>query len=277
MSSKPLTAQAVAAFRKGVWAHYRKEGRHDLPWRKTRNPYRLLVSEVMLQQTQVERVIPFYTVFTKQFPTAKQLAEAPLAEVLRTWQGLGYNSRAKHLQAAAKEIVHGGMPKDAEALERLSGVGPYTARAIAAFAWNEDGIVLETNIRTAVIHHFFPTRRKVSDDALKRVLAAILPKGRAREWYSALMDYGAYLKRSGVRVNARSRHYAKQSRFTGSSREARGAILRELARDAVDKSWASARLTGLLGEDRRTQLSAALEALAREGLVTQKRGRWRLA
>ncbi|HUY62422.1 MAG TPA: A/G-specific adenine glycosylase [Candidatus Paceibacterota bacterium] len=266
-------SKAVSAFRRAVWTAYRTHGRHDLLWRRTRDPWRILVSEVMLQQTQVERVIPFYTRFVKRFPTAGALARVQLADALRAWQGLGYNRRAKQLHAAAKEIATHGMPRDAAALERLPGVGPYTARAVAAFAYNEDGIVLETNIRTAVIHHFFPRRRTVSDAEIEAVLAICLSKRRARAWYSALMDYGARLKRFGVSHNAKSRHYAKQPAFKGSLREARGAILRALAQGS-----ASARhLTGLLGPARRPQLRIALAALAAEGLVARSRGRAALA
>lgn len=142
-------------FRRLVWAHYKKHGRHELPWRKTHDPYRILVSEVMLQQTQVQRVQPYYREFLKQFPTARRLAEAPLSEVLKAWQGLGYNRRAKMLHAAAKEIAKHGMPKTALELEKLPGVGPYTARAVATFAYDADEILIETNIRTVVFHHFF--------------------------------------------------------------------------------------------------------------------------
>ena len=146
-------------FKDTVWKYYREHGRSDLPWRKTTDPYRILVSEVMLQQTQVERVIPYYTRFLKKFPTVRALAKAPLSQVLIAWQGLGYNRRAKMLHEAAKEVVrgHGGLfPRTALELEKLPGVGPYTAHAVAAFAYNEDGICIETNIRTAVTHHFFP-------------------------------------------------------------------------------------------------------------------------
>lgn len=258
----------IMRLKRVVWAHYRKEGRHELPWRKTTDPYKILVSEIMLQQTQVERVIPFYTNFVKQFPTTKKLAEAPLSVVLQAWQGLGYNRRAKMLHAAAKEIVAHGMPKDAAGLDALPGVGPYTAQAVAAFAWNEPGIAIETNIRTVVIHHFFPNRKQVSDAEIAAVLQEALPKGKAREWYWALMDYGAHLKRSGVSHNARAKGYAKQSQFSGSVRQARGAILKELARGAQQKP----RLLGLLGDDRLEQLDDALHALLAEGFVV-KQGR----
>ncbi len=277
--------EKIKDFRKIVWAHYRAHGRHDLPWRKTKDPYRVLVSEIMLQQTQVERVIPFYKNFIKQFPTAKKLAASPLAEVLKVWQGLGYNRRAKMLREAAREL--GRVKSDfknskksdftlrsVQELEKLPGVGKYTARAVAAFAFDEDAIVVETNIRTAVTHHFFAAHvANVSDADIEKILERALPKGRAREWYSALMDYGAYLKRGGISHNARSKGYTKQSKFSGSSREARGAILRALA----SGSRTSATLINLLGLSRRSQLATALVALEREGLIKKAGQRYSLA
>ena len=242
-----------------------------MPWRKTKDPYKILVSEVMLQQTQVERVMPFYAEFTKHWPSVRALAVAPLAEVLKSWQGLGYNRRAKMLHATAKEIVtnHAGkFPSSAEELEKLPGIGSYTANAVAAFAFNQDAVLIETNIRTAILHEFFPKKKQVSDAQITKILGKLLPKGRSREWNLALMDYGAYLKRSGIKLNAKSKHYTKQSQFAGSNREARGAILKELAKGPLTEP----RLAGLLGDDRRTQLAAALAALRTEGLV-QKNGR----
>lgn len=218
-------------FRRTVWAHYKKYGRHDLPWRKTHDPYKILVSEIMLQQTQVKRVIPFYKKFIKRFPTPAHLASSSLAPVLQLWQGLGYNRRAKLLHTAAKEFQRFNLATRlnlVKILEELPGVGPYSARAIVAFAFNQNVIFVETNIRTAVIHHFFPKRKKVGDAEIEKILTCALPKGRARDWYSALMDYGAYLKRSGISHNAKSKKYAKQSRFASSLREARGAILRAI-------------------------------------------------
>ncbi|MDO8624433.1 MAG: A/G-specific adenine glycosylase [bacterium] len=266
-----------------------------MPWRKTRDPYKVLVSEVMLQQTQVERVKPFYKKFLRKFPNVKALAGVSLSEVLKSWQGLGYNRRAKLLHYAAKqwnEIPFSSYRTDlvlrekelVPALERLSGVGPYTARAVATFAYNQDCIFIETNIRTAILHHFFQSRtrkgmiyhtfsytqnQKVSDAEIAKILERALPKGRAREWYSALMDYGAYLKQSGVKLNQKSKHYSKQSKFAGSNREARGAILRELAKG---KPCQGVALTCLLGPARRAQMRAALRALLSEHLI-QKRGR----
>ncbi len=256
-----------------MWTHYKKHGRHELSWRKTRDLYKILVSEVMLQQTQVERVEPYYREFLRRFPTARRLAAAPLSEVLKTWQGLGYNRRAKMLHEAAKQIAKEGMPESVAELEKLSGVGPYTATAVAAFAWDEPGLVLETNVRTAITHHFFPGQEKVSDKEIAEILHKVMPKGNVREWYYALMDYGSFLKRSGVRINARSSHYTKQSKFSGSNREARGAILKELAKG----SQTEARLLGLLGDDRRDQLAVALSKLKEEGFIVKVQRNWRLA
>lgn len=260
-----------AKFRRVVWAHYRKSGRHDLPWRKGHDPYRVLVSEVMLQQTQVDRVIPFYERFLKEFPTAADLAQAPLSKVLKNWQGLGYNRRAKMLQQAAKDVVgrfENRFPESIEEIESLSGVGPYTARAVAAFTFNQGVPVIETNIRTVIIHHFFPKKKKVSDTEIENILIQVLPKGKSREWYSALMDYGSHLKRSGISHNARSRHHVKQAKFKGSLREVRGAILRLL----TEEKSSLLKITKLFAASRITQTDEALEALITEGLV-QKKGR----
>jgi len=147
----------IKEIQKIVWAHYEKYGRHNLPWRKTRNPYRVLVSEIMLQQTQVARVIPKYKAFLKQFPTLESLSKAPLRDVLIAWQGLGYNRRAKALHALAELVVtahKGRMPTMFEELIRLPGIGPYTAGAVCAFAYNTPVPILETNIRTILFHHF---------------------------------------------------------------------------------------------------------------------------
>lgn len=262
MSSK------LAAFQKEVFSFYKTHGRHSLPWRKTKDPYKILVSEVMLQQTQVDRVIPFYTAFLKKFPTASALSKAKLSAVLKAWQGLGYNRRAKMLHEAAKAITekHGGkFPRPYEGILALPGVGPYTAHAVRAFAFNEPGIMIETNIRAAYIHRFFPRSKAVSD--LKIVPLVKVPKGKAREWYSALMDYGAHLKKTLPNPSRKSAHHTKQKPFKGSDREIRGAILRALSRgEAVSKlSFQKKRIT------------AQLAALEKEGMVIKKRGSFGLA
>ena len=262
-------------FRDLVLADYKKNGRHTLPWRRTKDAYRILVSEVMLQQTQVERAIPFYERFLARFPTAATLAEASLADVLTLWQGLGYNRRAKMLHEAAKLVVRdfkGKVPTNPGQLALLPGVGPYTARAVAAFSNNSNVLFVETNIRTAVIHHFFPDSEKVPDTEVLLILEKAYPAGHAREWYSALMDYGSRLKRSGIRVNAKSAGYAKQKTFAGSSREARGAILRSLSTGPQTRAG----LHKVLGPERREQLAEQTSVLLKEKLIELKNREFQL-
>jgi A/G-specific adenine glycosylase len=228
--------QKVEVLLDTVYDYYRTSGRAYLPWRQTKNPYRILVSEVMLQQTQVDRVLPKYKLFLKKFPTVSVLAQAPLSEVLLVWSGLGYNRRAKMLHSAAKMVTseHGGVfPKTALELEALPGVGPYTARAVAIFAFNKPQVCIETNIRTVFTHVCFPKKKIVSDKEIllliEKTLARALHRGiHPKDFYAALMDYGSYLKKSGVRINNKSAHYAKQSKFEGSARQKRAARLREL-------------------------------------------------
>jgi A/G-specific adenine glycosylase len=278
--SRRIPNDKIHRFQTAVWGFYERQGRHELPWRKTRDPYKILVSEVMLQQTQVERVYRYYERFIAAYPAPEALAAAPLADVLKLWQGLGYNRRARMLHEAAKAITHehgGKMPKTIEGLESLPGVGRYTARAVAAFAYGTPSAFVETNIRTAAFKHFFPRADAVSDADVLAAVEASLPRATARgkgvrEWYWALMDYGSALKRAGARLNAKSRHYAKQSAFEGSPRQARGAILRSLAGGPMR----SEDLIELLGPKRRAQMKSALAALTKEGMIELARGRFRL-
>jgi len=254
-----------------VYAHYKKHGRHSLPWRKTRNPYCILVSEVMLQQTQVDRVLPYYRAFLRRYPTVEALAGAPLRDVLSAWQGLGYNRRAKMLHDAAKAVVlecDGRMPRTREALQSLPGVGPYTAGAVAAFAYNEDVLIIETNIRTVITHHLFEDRETVSDSEVLEALQKVTPLGDARTWYWALMDYGSFLKKSGIRINAKSAGYTKQAAFTGSNRQMRGALLRTL----LEKPHTLQEIYRQFALEQRPQLIEQLRALMKEGLI-EKHGR----
>ncbi len=216
-----------------VWElrhHYFEEERAHLPWRASRDPYKILVSEIMLQQTQVERVIPYYNKFIREFPSARVLARVSLTNVLRVWQGLGYNRRAKYLHQAAKILAKTKTSKlSTEFLETLPGVGHYTARAVAAFAFNRPEVFVETNIRTVFFYHL-KTKRKLSDKQLLPLVERALKESglEPREFYAAMMDYGAHLKRRGIRLNSKSAHYKKQSTFKGSARQLRGAIVREL-------------------------------------------------
>lgn len=271
----------TAAFQKKILDFYAKNGR-SLPWRRTRDPYRILVSEVMLQQTQTHRVEPKYAAFLKKFPTIRTLAQAPLRDVLAVWQGLGYNRRARNLHRAAQSIT-ARFPRTYEQLLALPGVGPYTAGAVMAFAFNKPVVMIETNIRTVFLHEFFPSPRrslsgggraprKITDTELLPLIAKTLPKKNIREWYYALMDYGSFLKQKHPNPSRRSAHHAMQSKFEGSDRQIRGRIIRALV-GVSEQTKAELRKAAGTDEARFTKIAAALIA---EGLLTFDRGRYRI-
>ena len=221
----------VQEFQATLWDYYDQHGR-DLPWRNTDDAYNIMVSEIMLQQTQVNRVITKYNEFLKKFPSITSLANAPLAEVLKVWSGLGYNRRAKFLHEAAKEIqtcFDGHVPNNVEDLVRLPGIGKNTAGAILAYAYNQPVIFIETNVRTVYLHHFFKDQSDISDAEIIPILEQTLDQKNPREFYWALMDYGTFLKSTIGNVSKNSKHYAKQSKFEGSLRQVRGQVLRLLA------------------------------------------------
>jgi len=247
-----------------VQSFYVKEGRHTLPWRKTKNPYRILVSEIMLQQTQVDRVIPKYKAFLQRFPTLTKLREVSLGEVLKVWQGLGYNRRAKMLHACAMEVTV--LPKTYEALQTLPGIGPYTAGAVMAFAYNVPVPIIETNIRTVYLHHFFKGKKGVSDAEILKKVERTIDTKHPREWYWALMDYGVFLKKKYGNPNVRGKGYTKQSTFKGSDREIRGAILRILSNGG--------KVSELSFDTNR--IEKQLQKLSAEGMVVKAGRGWRL-
>ncbi len=260
----------MRAFRAKVRAHYRTHGR-SMPWRETRDPYRILVSEVMLQQTQVDRVRAIYGTFLDAFPDVDALASAPLERVLAAWQGLGYNRRAVALHRIARILVQahrGRVPDDAASLVALPGIGAATAASIRAFAFDAPVVFIETNIRRVFIHEFFPAREAVPDAELLPLVAAALDARSAREWYYALMDYGAALAQQVVNPNRRSRGYTRQSRFEGSDRQVRGAIVRALVGGSALTVSAVARAAGDDGE----RVRRLLGDLERDGIV-QRFGR----
>ena len=255
----------IPEFRNLVYNYFRKEGR-TLPWRTDYNPYHILVSEIMLQQTQVDRVTEKFVQFITAFPTLDTLAGAPLERVLSAWQGLGYNRRANSLREAARQIIQlykCVIPDDPEILKTLPGIGPATAASIAAFAYNRPTLFLETNIRTVYIHHFFPDRESVSDDELLPVANAALDRRNPRKWYSALMDYGTMLKKTEGNLSRKSLNYKKQSPFHGSKRQLRGMILKTLVTGKSYGVVSLARKLDRSAEEVREQLNA----LAGEGLL----------
>lgn len=235
-----------------------------MPWRDDPRPYYVLVSELMLQQTQVPRVIPKFNDFIDRFPNESSLAAASLAEVIQLWQGLGYNRRAKFLHQAAQMIVteyDGVFPSDEASLLRLPGVGKNTAGAIRAYAFNQPALYVETNVRTVYIHHFFADATAVDDKEILKLLAMTIDHENPRRFYQNIMDYGTWLKASGIRNTSLSRHYKKQSALKGSVREVRGKIIATLANGDCDEQ----RIRDLFEDDGRFEV--ALEGLLRDGLV----------
>jgi len=337
-----MNSTDIKVFQKIVWNYYTTSGRGNLPWRSAQHkasqskqkldPYRVWVSEVMLQQTQVDRVIPFFTTWMHKFPTVQKLAAASQIDILKLWKGLGYNSRALRMKQCAQEIVknyRGKFPKIPEELQKLPGIGPYTAGAIVAFAYDQPTVMIETNIRRVFIHHFFeaPSTRggqggvsvlaektrhtsalmgtssrrggstkkipprpigtppklggdeyKIHDAQILELVQKTLPTKNVREWYWALMDYGAFLGRtlniSGKKYNpnVQSKHYTKQSKFIGSDRQIRGKVLEILLaqKSQTIQHKKLVKLVNLVSEYSTDQnrIQTILKDLQKDGFVT---------
>lgn len=201
------------------------ENSRDLPWRRDPSPYKVLVSEIMLQQTQVSRVVPKFNDFMKTFPTIESLAKAKTKQLLQVWSGLGYNRRAIWLKEAASQIVaRGEFPQVVKELQNLKGVGPYTSRSILIFAFNRDLAAVDTNIRRVLIASGFADE-STSDKMLQSIADSVLLRGRSRDWHNALMDYGSQvLTSSSTGISPTS----TQPCYEGSSRQVRGAVIRAL-------------------------------------------------
>lgn len=242
----------LSVFQQTVWHHYELSGRHDMAWRQplsggSFDPYRIIVSEIMLQQTQVQRVLPKYHQFISAFPSFKALAEVV------------------HLQYA------GVLPQAREALLTLPGIGPATAGSIMVYAFNQPVPFIETNVRTVFIYHFFAGHNApVTDKELHPLVEAAIPSGRAREWYWALMDYGWHLKRTVGNVSRQSNTYVKQSTFEGSRRQLRGQVLRHLSKGP----HTTESLFAKVGDER---LADVVDDLVNEGFIVRKQKRLQLA
>ena len=270
-----MTPKEIRAFRKTIRTYYRKNPRR-FPWRETTLPYCIVVSEIMLQQTQVDRVIPRYSQFIETFPDFMALSRASIQDVLSVWQGLGYNRRALALRATAVKVVNeygGVLPSDPSLLQSLPGIGSYTARAIAAFAFNTPSVFIETNIRSVFIHFFFGDRTGIRDSDVLPLIEQTLDRDNPREWYYALMDYGAMLKKTNPNPSRRSAHHTRQSPFEGSNRQLRGNILKLLVRKP-----------GLTGgeiahelEKEQDTVIAVLRQLEKEGFIRRRRNRFSIS
>jgi A/G-specific adenine glycosylase len=262
-----LTSPTILLFQKIIQENYIKRGRM-LPWRQTDNPYHILISEIMLQQTPVSRVLKKYDEFITTFPDFTALATAPLHSVLTKWQGLGYNRRAIALKQIAQEVLadYGGeLPSCPKTLQKLPGIGQYSASAISALAFNQPTIFIETNIRAVYIYFFFVNKNGIADCEILPIVDATLDRDNPREWYYALFDYGAILKKE-EKLTERSLHYQPQATFKGSNRELRGQILRLLLeRSPISLSELVDELEG-----KPMQVKNNLSALQKEGFLMLK-------
>ncbi len=218
-------------FRGIIRTYYREAGR-SFPWRETDDPFRILVSEIMLQQTQTGRVREKYGPFIERFPGFRQLAAASLEEVYPLWQGLGYNRRARSLLEIARIVTDrfgGSLPATLEDLTAMPGIGRNTACAVIVFSWNRPLPFIETNIRRVFLHRFFGDREGVHDREILPLVEWTMDRDDPRSWFYALMDYGVHLRKTVPNPNRRSAHYGRQPAFEGSNRQLRGAILRAVA------------------------------------------------
>ncbi|MCX6730282.1 MAG: A/G-specific adenine glycosylase [Candidatus Roizmanbacteria bacterium] len=254
-------------FKQIIWNFYKKNKR-AMPWREDISPYSIFISEVMLQQTQVARVLIKYPQFIIRFPDFKSLAQAETPTLLSQWQGMGYNRRALYLRSASQIIIakyDSLLPDDPVLLDELPGIGYATACSITAFAYNTPVTFIETNIRRVFIHHYFKDKENISDKDLLPLVERTVDKKKAREWYWALMDYGAHLGKIVDNPNKKSQHYVKQKKFVGSVREVRGGILKLL----LKKPHSLEELKKIYSDER---LFTALEQLVKEGFIDIKRG-----
>jgi len=260
---------------KNTVKQYFQDNYRPMPWRENTDPYFVFISEVMLQQTQVKRVVEKFTEFIKIYPDFESLAESEQTELLQVWSGLGYNRRALYLKEAAKAIVDnhkGKVPADHAELVKLKGIGSATASAILVYSYNKAEVYIETNIRTAFLHHFFKDADEVSDDDIFPFIEECLDRTNPREWYWALMDYGTYLKKTVGNLNKKSKSYSKQSKFEGSRRQKRGMVLKVLLSEAEQSVQ---QLAEKLNES--DDLVAGItDDLIKEGFVEYKNGNFRL-
>lgn len=260
------------------------EHKRDLPWRHTRDPYRILLSEIMAQQTQISRVIPKYEAWLEQFPTIHHLANSSVSEVLTYWHGLGYNRRALNLKRSAEKIVReydGVFPKTEKELLELPGIGRYTARAILCFAFDEQITVVDTNVRKVILTQFFKSdnskiqtlqcsdtvnhnseKSKIDEKIIEEMAEQLLPMGKAYDWNQALMDYSsAVLKKEKIPVQ-------KQSKYIGSHRYYRSKVLKVLLeKKKVKIDEIGELIKNDYTEKEKEWLQKMLEQLAKEGFI----------
>lgn len=279
-----LKTAEIVAFHKTLTSYYYEHGRHDMLWRRPDasdnfDPYKIMVSELMLQQTQVDRVTPKYKEFIHDYPTVKELAKVELGDILKLWSGLGYNRRAKYIWQTARKVVEdydGEFPETLQELITLPGIGPNTAGAIMAYAYDQPIVFIETNIRTVIIHYFFNDKTGVADADIRQILEQLVPghpkhdKTRLlgavlspREFYWAMMDYGSYLKKTVGNLSRASKHYVRQSAFHGSKRQLRGKVVKLLTFGPLNEQ----KLHAEISDER---LNDVLDGLIHEEMIVRR-------
>lgn len=268
LKDQEFSPKLLESFGQAVWSFYHQEKR-SFAWRNTTDPYKIVVSEIMLQQTQTQRVIEKFESFTQKFKTFEELADAPIRDVLTEWVGLGYNRRGLALHGIAQKVMHefdGQLPDDPEILETFKGLGPATAASIAAFAFNKSTVFIETNIRAVYLHSFFHDHQDISDKELLPLIELTVDYMNPREWYYALMDYGVVLKKLYKNPSRKSKHHTTQSKFEGSDRQIRGAIVRIL----TQKESATIKQLNALFPEQEQRVGKILNGLCQEGFVLKK-------
>lgn len=263
--SKKITPLQIKKFQEHIQNYFRDFGR-SFVWRETTIPYHIVVSEIMLQQTQVKRVEKKYPEFIARFPNFSSLASAKLSEIYSVWSGMGYNRRALALKKISEILFkehNGVLPNDATLLEKFPGIGKATAASICAFAFNAPTVFIETNIRTVFLHFFFSNKTNIPDQKLIPLVESTLDQKNPRLWYFALMDYGAFLKSSFPNPSRASLSHRPQSKFRGSMREVRGTILKMLSKKPMTRASLK-KESGFPKE----MIAKSVIDLVRDGLVT---------
>lgn len=276
-----IKPEHLRRFKTIIKNHYNNNGR-SFAWRSDTSPYSILVSEIMLQQTQTSRVAQKYDEWMNAFPTFGSLAKAPLSKVLKVWQGMGYNRRAIALKKCAEIILEkyrGKLPESKDELISLPHIGPNTAGSIAAFAFNKPTVFIETNIRSVYIAFFFPNKTQVDDKDILELVEKTVDKKNPREWYYALMDYGVLLKSELKNPSTKGKQYKKQSSFVGSNRQLRGAVLRALHAHA--KGATAKQISKEIEQENipttEEKIKIILNTLIKEGFAKQKNNTYKIA
>jgi A/G-specific adenine glycosylase len=271
----PISNKEIQDFRETILSYY-VENRRSFPWRETWDPYKIFISEVMLQQTQTDRIVEKFNAFVLRFPNFKVLSEASLQEIFKYWQGLGYNRRALYLQQSAQLVMQkyiGRLPDSSILIDELPGIGKATACAIVTYSFNTPTVFIETNVRSVFLHYFFSEQDEVPDELLYPLVERSLDHEDPRNWYYALMDYGVMLKKTLGNPNRRSKHYTKQSPFLQSNRRVRGMIMKALN----DQSPLTEKQIVKTTEIEPEKIEYNLKKLTAEMMIKEKNGKYSIS